>query len=179
MFIFTDGACTGNGKKTAKASWVVYIHNKLIIRGMVQPYEYFLSDDTLMVNEKHVNPTNNRGELLAIIFALSYINKYGKGENSIIYSDSLITVNTINVWYNNRKKNNTLHEFKNLDLINIIMSLYDESIVKCHHVMAHRKFNESFDEDETVIWNGNNIADKYATHLLLTDKFIEYEEIPI
>lgn len=184
MIIFTDGACKGNGKKTAKASWAFYDNNKLIKRGLVNPFEYKLLDgNNLQVTDISINPSNNRGELLAVIFALLYINECGNiTEYNVIYSDSLITVNTINIWYNNRKKKGTLHEFKNLDLINIIMELFNKFInTKCEHVLAHRKYSKNFSEDEEMLWNGNNIVDKYATELLnsVQNNTTEYEEILI
>lgn len=182
MLLFTDGACIRNGKPDAMASFAVYAGGKLI-RGKVMPYEYEYCG-ILKNTYIKVNPSNNRGELLAIVHGLLYIITTGELE-CVLYSDSLICINTINEWYYKREQKGTLHEFKNLDLINIVMSLIQKIkisgiILKCIHTRAHQKWQPAiFTEHEKIVWKGNDIVDKYATSLLSASPMIEYEELTL
>lgn len=179
MYIFTDGACINNGKCNSKASFSVYVENNIII-GLVKEfeYEYNILTNELNCNEKLIRPSNNRAELLAIIYGLIYI-IHKKNENIELYSDSLISIKTINEWYENRKKKNTLHEFKNLDLISIIMKIIEiikiNNIIQCKHIRSHSKFNPYLSEKELISWKGNYIADIYAQKLL-SNNVINNEE---
>jgi ribonuclease HI len=167
--IFTDGACIGNGKSTAKASYAV-VTNNISINGLVEPYEYIMNNNKLDVNRtKKINPSNNRGELLGIIHALLLILHAPSPKNYIIYSDSMICINTINSWYDNRKRKGTLKEFKNLDLLDIMMTL-KETAKERHinvlymHTRSHQK--KPTDPEKLIIWLGNDKADKLAEELL-------------
>jgi ribonuclease HI len=206
MLIYSDGGCINNGQKNAKAAFSSLINNT-VITGYVLPYEYLLCDNELHVNKNvYINPSNNRAELLGIIHVFLYIiklndsqiddnqnnndnnnvNKDKKNDNGqsgdeyVLYSDSLICVKTINEWYNNREKKNTLHEFKNLDLINIVMLLYRKinalSCLICKHTNSHKKCLPTFTEIEKKIWYGNYLVDKYANELLKDiNKFTHYQ----
>ena len=58
IYVYTDGACTNNGTKNAKAGFGVY----------------FGKDDSRNVSESYNGPqTNNVAELLAIVKALSIL----------------------------------------------------------------------------------------------------------
>lgn len=175
--IFTDGACRNNGKNNSRASFAVYVGNK-IIRGIVKPYIYSISDnnDLHIIENQQINPSNNRGELLAIIYGLLYILN-NTDKEYILYSDSLICINTINIWYFNREKKGTINEFKNLDLIQIIMDLIkkikqSDKKINCLYVRGHQK-------NKDIIYIGNNIADKYASEILNNNIDIECEEFLI
>ena len=76
--VYTDGACTNNGKKNAKAGFGVY----------------FGKDDPRNVSESYNGPqTNNVAELLAIIKALSILREeIESGQNIVIYSDSTYSI---------------------------------------------------------------------------------------
>jgi len=178
MYIFTDGGCTKNGKKNAKASFGVYINN-MVYTGYVMPYEYKLSKTDMSIdrnitctNTKYILPSNNRGELLGIIYGLLYlINNYKISIEYTLYSDSLISINTINKWYNNREKKNTLHMFKNIDLVTIMMILYRHCKtlginITCKHILAHTKYSATLTEIEKKLWYGNYIVDSIIKILL-------------
>ena len=185
-YIFTDGACSNNGKKKSVASFAVYI-DSMIIRGYVMSNEYTIDDNYKLSNtDIQVRPSNNRGELLAIVHALIYIvNDFMKNNtknNYTLYSDSLISIRTINEWYYSREKKGTTHEFKNFDLIKIIMSLikkikFDMNIeLNCLHVRSHQKRKNTFSETEKMIWEGNFIVDKYAEQLTNKNN-VDYDNI--
>ena len=78
IFVYTDGACTNNGKPTARAGFGVY----------------FGKDDPRNVSEAYKGPqTNNVAELLAIIKALSILRQeIEDGEKIVIYSDSTYSI---------------------------------------------------------------------------------------
>lgn len=186
MLVFTDGGCIKNGKKNAKASYAVYMNNT-IIRGHVMPYEY-VYDGKLICNTTEVTPSNNRGELLALIHAFIEIlkeckNSIDKSNDYVVYSDSQICVKTINEWYPNRLKKGAIHEFKNLDLIKILMDLFNhiKSIcnIKVEHTRSHQKIHTDTTLEQKKIIGGNNIVDKYASELLTQNTLLEYEKFNI
>lgn len=181
ILVFTDGGCIGNGKKNAKASFAVYMNNT-IYRGHVKPYEYIMQNNKLIVNtEKSILPSNNRGELLSIIYAFLEIIKSNNTQKYMLFSDSMICVKTINIWYENRLRKGTTNQFKNPDLINIMMTLYNQvkDFVSVIHTRGHQKITKSTTESEKIIINGNNIVDQCAASLLLIKDFIEYEVIHV
>lgn len=179
MLVFTDGGCIGNGKVNAKASYAVYINN-MILRGLVMPYEYVYNSGILSYTDRKISPSNNRGELLGLIRAFIEILNIDDNE-IIVYSDSQICVKTINEWYPNRLRKGTIHEFKNLDLIRIMMKLYYEikeiKNIKIVHTLGHQKIKNNMTDDEKKIIIGNEIVDKYTSELLLSKELIEYEVI--
>jgi ribonuclease HI len=204
MYIFTDGACTSNGRKNSKASYAAYFvdtdditnilnKKKFVIRGLVlsSTYAYNAEKNELHTIGPITTPSNNRGELLAIIATLIYLNeiketkasKGSKASSVIIYSDSLISVRTINEWYNTRLKKGTEHEFKNFDLIKIMMDLLAEvrSVmnVEVRHVRGHQKITSKISIEQKNIISGNIIADKYCTDLLSLNKQESYEYISL
>jgi ribonuclease HI len=179
MLIFTDGGCIGNGTKKARASFAVYMNNT-IIRGHVMPFEYSYHNGILTYTTNEIKPSNNRGELLSLIHAFIEIIKNDL-DDIIVYSDSQICVKTINEWYPNRLKKGTIHEFKNLDLIKIMMFIYnnikEHKNIKILHTRGHQKLNKNITEEQKKIIDGNCIVDKYASDILKVEKIIEYEII--
>lgn len=176
LYIFTDGGCTKNGKVNARAAYAMLIHEQ-IYTGYVLPYKYLLDDNNVLRFDKSVSiaPSNNRGELLGIIMGMLMM----KQGEYILYTDSMISVKTINEWYIKREKNNTLHEFKNIDLLTIMMKLYRQhSNITCVHIRGHTKCLSSFTKAEKNIWYGNYLVDKYVNLLLKdNDKFIQYQRL--
>lgn len=83
---FTDGACSCNGKRGARASWAV-----------VWPDHGDHDDAGVLTGQA----TNNRGELMAIIRALEIarddIDPSGL-QPLTIHSDSMLAVNTVTTW---------------------------------------------------------------------------------
>lgn len=85
IYVYTDGACSGNGTNKAKAGWafVVYADN---------------GESPIYKEKGRLNgerQTNNRAELQAILEALTHI-KGSVERDFTIYSDSEIAVKGIN-----------------------------------------------------------------------------------
>lgn len=181
MLVFTDGGCIGNGKSNAKASYAVYM-NDTIIRGNVMPYEYMYGSDGLVCNNKQVSPSNNRGELLSLIHAFIEILN-NEVNDYIVYSDSQICVKTINEWYPNRLRKGTVHEFKNLDLVQILMDVYNKVKERCNikivHTRGHQKISKNMTDEQKKIIGGNDIVDRYASSVLKMKELIDYEVIKL
>jgi len=85
--IYTDGACSNNGKKNAKAGIGIYFSNINI-----DPISQRVPID--------MDQTNNVAELLAIKIAIETIIKHNlKNNEIIIYTDSQYSINVItNCW---------------------------------------------------------------------------------
>lgn len=110
MFLSIDGACRRNGKPDCVASGGVFIqkYNEL---GM------FISCDALSAHE--YSSTNQRGELLALIKALEYIDL--NRVHSLILTDSEYIYNAMTKqwyisWINNDWKTREGNDVKNQDL---------------------------------------------------------------
>lgn len=89
---FTDGGCTANGKAHAVASYGVYFPKQFLDCDN----HYDLSISGLISRE--VTPTNNRGELFAIITALEKILELSSLPPALIITDSEYSMNIINSW---------------------------------------------------------------------------------
>lgn len=200
-FCFSDGGCINNGKKHAKASFCsVFIDGseKNIISGLVKPYKYYLNDSNITFGEDGqvisinmdagdnllsiddsvlIMPSNNRGELLGIIYSLLQLLKRGLDrdvcENTVeLITDSLLCVNTFNDWLPNRRKNGTAHELKNYDLLIIGEFLLDEikkiyKSVNIIHVNSHQPRPLVHEGTRKLfIWMGNQVADRHCSILL-------------
>lgn len=85
LYVYTDGACSGNGTDKARAGWAFTV--------------YADSTETPMFESKGrlkgEKQTNNRAELTAILKALAYISESNDKEFTI-FSDSEIAVKGIN-----------------------------------------------------------------------------------
>ena len=193
MFAFSDGGCKNNGKKNAIASFASIIiddKSKKIIRGKVQPYEYKLIENKIEINENlSILPSNNRGELLGLIYCFLHLLEYqlwtaqkidcqDKLLNLVvepileieIISDSLISIKTLTKWLPDRRKKNTAHELKNFDLVSIAEILFQKLQEKCKnvkiiHVNSHQSEPNSSDPDfdkKHLLWKGNQAVDKHC-----------------
>jgi ribonuclease HI len=129
--VFTDGACSKNGKTGAKASYACFFpdHKEYSSAGRVPEEE---------------NQTNNRGELLGIYHAARIANeKFPVGETTLhIYTDSQYAKNCLTEWLvgwqadNWRTKAGT--PVKNRDLIEMtteLLSKFNSYIIT--YVAAH------------------------------------------
>ena len=148
LIIFTDGACTKNGKQDAKAGYGVYFPN----------------NEFQNISEKFTQTpiTNQRAELYAIYTALNKsvveLNRYNQ---IIIYSDSLYSIKSLTEWIKNWEKNGwktaNNKPVQNLDIIRPIYSIIKDNKdrIQFRHVKSHTGGN-SFEE------LGNDHADKLA-----------------
>lgn len=123
IYIYTDGACSGNEKESAAGGFGVVVYE----------------DDKILevYGEHHDGTTNNRMEMQAILWALQ---KYGKNNFLIptVYSDSAYAINTFTSWKNSwKEKGWTKSDGKipeNLDLVQLYDNLenqgHDINLVK-------------------------------------------------
>lgn len=171
IMVWTDGACSGNGKETAIASFACMLIGgyleRTAISGKVKPEKYFLSNDSIISDSKMTEvPTNNRGELLGIIYALFAIEKSCISGEIEIFCDSQYCINTVEEYYPNRLKKGTEGELANLDLLKICGQLLGKirsnSEVKFTHVNSHQSIPENSDDRTKCIYGGNDVVDKLA-----------------
>lgn len=154
--IFTDGACTDNGKKSARGGYGVHFYSS--------PDRSLDIAESLLASEPQ---TNNRGELRAIQAALDFVetNKeelYSKFNTITVWSDSEYSINCLTKWLPKWKKSGWVKsdggEIQNLDLIRSISDqLQRNPKVMLQHVKAHQ-----IGKEHLFPWSGNHIADELA-----------------
>lgn len=169
MRIFTDGACSSNGKKSARTGCGIYIEDDN------REFSHTLdSAKSLCGITGAMKHTNNTGELLAILCALVLAREpernIGKRE-LIIYTDSMYSINCLSVWLKNWKKNNWKtaagNDVKNKTLIQAIDARKSEfKSVIFVYVQAHCPEPLDRSSEEHRLWFGNDIADKLATQAI-------------
>lgn len=171
MYLFTDGSSLKNGKKNCTARYGYVLVPKYGDFGVL----YYGDDDVPNVSLKlekdgftETNiitpPTNNRAELLGMIFGL--ISASTKTDDILnIYSDSQYVIKSITIWIPNWIKTNQFEGRLNHDLFVILMHFLDicktkYTTVKFHHVRSHTPRKSAADD---FIWRGNDIVDKLCT----------------
>ena len=128
LICFTDGSALNNGKHNAKAGYAT-----------VWPYHEELNSSIPL----KTNPTNNRAEYTAIIHAINQADVLDPEHNKtlIIYTDSMLLVNSMTKWLPNWKRSNYMkHDGKpvlNQDLIKTIDQLSKTRKIAYRHVRAH------------------------------------------
>jgi ribonuclease HI len=160
LYIFTDGSCLNNGKKSSIGSIGIYFDNDNI-----NNISQIINDDNKI--------TNQTMELLACIQALNTIKeKINNNELTTkiiyVYTDSTYVINCITKWYNSWQKNNWKtskgKDVENKELIEVLYNLKNENITIFKHVKAHQPEPNDKNSLEYKLWYGNNIADKLATN---------------
>ncbi len=166
VYIFTDGGATKNGQVDSEASWAFYINDGIscvksygIVPKVVIPGQIFQS-------------SNNRGELTAICMAMEYVaNRVGAPETAfvpgaklIIISDSMYSINCINVWGPKWfAEPERLDGKKNIDLIRRgveqLAELRKTMDVKFAHTRGHKSEPSIEDYDQWFNWYGNKVVD--------------------
>ena len=140
--VYTDGACSGNGKEGAIGGWAFCVIGE---------------NDELIHSETgaEVNTTNNRMEFTAMLRALQWTEKNLSNYFIEYYTDSALLYNTLTQWIEGWKNNGWKRktgEIKNLDLVK---QLYKYSNKNFNHVRGHHG-----DKDENSKWN--EYVDKLA-----------------
>jgi ribonuclease HI len=154
--IFTDGACSDNGKKHARGGFGVHFYSK-----KQSGLDISLP---LMQNEPQ---TNNRGELRAIQAALDAIERYeslwsNEFDEYCIWSDSEYSIHSLTKWAAGWRRNGWKKSdgglIQNIDLIRpIYEKLGRMSRVRLQHVRAHQRGREN-----EFPYDGNTEADRLA-----------------
>ena len=133
--VYTDGACSGNGKEGAIGGWAFCVIGE---------------NDELIYSETgaEVNTTNNRMEFTAMLRALQWTEKNLNNNFIEYYTDSALLYNTLTQWIEGWKNNDWKRktgEIKNLDLVK---QLYKYSNKNFNHLRGHHgdKWNEWCDK---------------------------------
>ena len=127
LICFTDGSTLGNGQANAKGSFAV-----------VWPYHHELN------YAERVHPaTNNICEYKGVIHAIIQSDLLDPDRNMtlIVYTDSLLLINSLTKWLPGWKKNNYKKSdgeiIANLDLVKTLEVLITQRNVSFRHVKAH------------------------------------------
>lgn len=177
VIVFTDGACTQNGRANARAAYATT--GAVAVSGLVAPFEYALVDPAapergFAPGTTPATPSNNRGELLGIAHALFGL--LGQSQPAHlpceIISDSRISIMTLLEWLPARRAAGTAHKLRNLDLLTIaealLAALRARRAVALTHVHSHRRAPPAgAPERDHIVWAGNAAADAAATSALL------------
>lgn len=160
IYIFTDGNCKANGKKTALAGygvWATDDENNPLIK---------INNFSIL---KEKIPTNNKAELTAILKALDGVKLNVKSPIDVILCcDSMYSINCVTKWYKkwetNGWENSTGHSVKNSEIIKEILKIKDELKennipVSFKHIFSHKR-EPNKDSEEHFFWFGNMRVDK-------------------
>ena len=153
LVLYTDGACTNNGKSKAKSSWGVYCQS--------------LTPSSYMGRVPSGLQSNNRGELYAILQAIQLFRQQSKELECIIKTDSNYCQQAIHVWIHKWKQNNwktsNQTNVKNKDLLQEIDRLMQPTI----HIVHVSNYNHIVPNEQSDLdhW-GNYHADQLAKKAL-------------
>ena len=143
--VYTDGACSNNGKPDARAGFGIW----------------FGEDDIRNTSESFTGPqTNNRAELLAIIKALTILrDDIEKGQKVMIFSDSSYSIRCCTTYGEKMCKKgwqNKGKDIPNRELVEVAYNFVKKyPNIDFKHIRAHTGL-----EDEHSI--GNDHADRLA-----------------
>ena len=160
VIIYTDGACSGNGKANSTAGIGVFFDNGECVS---QRIEDVIND--ILPGIYIGNPSNQKAELLAILKALKMSEHFMKQNYSInIKTDSMYCVNVFTKWYksweNNGWKTSTGRGVLNKEIIEAILKYVKNEDILFSYVPAHRE--EPVDSEKHKDWYGNKQADSLA-----------------
>jgi ribonuclease HI len=170
-YVYTDGACSNNGKENALAGIGIF----------------FGIDDTRNVSKKiEGKQTNNSAELSAIIETYYIIeNDVINGKNITIVSDSEYAIKCVSSYGEKCYKKNWNEDIPNKELVKTAYEMYkDKSNIQFIHIKSHTTNTD-------IHSIGNNHADKLAnlaiglescpyitsTKIYVTVPFIKKDEI--
>lgn len=158
LYIYTDGSTRQNGKAGSNGGFGVVV---------IDTPDFTIPEQNgrvIDVYSKMCAPTtNNREEMKAIIWALE---KYGRFDNPVVYSDSSYSVNTFTKWMwgwkSNGWKKGDNKPPENLDLIQLYDILISKGYrINLQYIKGHvgKKWNE--------------IADQLATGKITPDEVVK------
>lgn len=136
-------AVDGSGGSSSSAGYGVVAYDpdtkqKIRYNGCVKGFiitDAIITDEcqiNLIYGNKIVPPTNNRGELCAVLAALLIIKNYYPNGRHTIVADSQYCIKTITIWYHNWVRENILHTKKNIDIISKIMNIQSPNVTYVH-----------------------------------------------
>lgn len=179
---FTDGACKGNGRADAVASYAVWVSSGPLggvgLQGTVPPHAYRLVDPADPARgfapdpATAATPTNNRGEYLAWCWALLLLLRGGVRGRTEVVSDCKLFIMTMEAWLPARRAKGTERALKNYDLIQVADALlgalraenrFGAGGVRLTHVRSHRpRPRPDAGPRARALWEGNDRVDRMA-----------------
>jgi len=122
-YVYTDGACSNNGKPNAKAGYGVY----------------FGKDDYRNVSKKvEGKQSNNTGELMALIEAYRIIeNDVKEGKKITVFTDSKYCLLCLGSYGDKCSNTEWNKDIPNKELVRTLYDSYKNSGVIVKHVLAH------------------------------------------
>jgi ribonuclease HI len=155
LHLFTDGACSDNGKKGAKGGFGVHVYTK----------SHLDRSAPLLASDPQ---TNNRAELRGIQAALDLIDEHAEEWNKeysdyFVWSDSEYSIHCLTKWAKGWRANNWKKKdgglIQNIDLIKPLFErLSRMPRVSLHHVRGHQDARR-----HEFPYDGNHKADLLAT----------------
>jgi uracil-DNA glycosylase len=191
VFAFSDGGCSDNGGPKARASFAAVLVGGpfagCVVRGEVCAREYSFVDSSVPVagiraTDKTASPSNNRGELLGLIYAFLALLR-GKALGRIeVVSDSEICLKTLKEWLPSRILKGTANQLKNYDLVAIAWRLLGELRAQATEVVltwtkGHPKGAMPAESHSRLLRSGNQKADDHCKIVL--EKSGESPEIEV
>jgi len=157
--IFTDGACSSNGKKGASAAYSVVLWSNTA-------EEHIELSERVPESEPQ---TNQRAELRGLFRAFQEIQQRGLKGPITVWTDSEYGRKCITEWGPQWKARgwkraaNAKKPLEHLDLLKQMIEFYEQSqhFVRIQHIAAHTGKSE-------FPWCGNALADTLATSALTT-----------
>jgi len=131
VIIYTDGACSNNGNKDAKAGLGIFFGDN---------HELNVSEPLPRLAG---TPTNQLAELYAIYWALYLCLEKAdmKDKNIIIYTDSQYSIDCLTTWFSGWEKKGwktaNKQPVKHIELIRQIKHIMDQLNVRFVHVKGH------------------------------------------
>lgn len=157
LWVFTDGGAKANGRRHCSAAWAWYATDgkaAWVSRGKVAP---------AVIGGKTIPPSNNRGELTALLSALAWASgNHIRYSQIMVISDSDYSIKAITTWFPGWKAKGALADKKNIDLITAANLSYESIRAKTtiNHTRSHQDEPEDKQSAEWFIWRGNDICDK-------------------
>ena len=186
IWVFTDGAATKNGRAGCRASWgyvcfmrgddgkPTLVHKDAAEVETVEEVGPVVNGKPTM---RDVPPTNNRGELTAIMMAAAHLEKMLEERTArtkiVIVSDSDYSIKCIEVhaakWLSTPGSEDGK---KNLDLIYPAKNRIDkmrssrDCKITFRHVRSHKDEPEDRNSVRWFVWYGNSLADLECTAII-------------
>lgn len=165
--IYTDGACSNNGKANASAGYSTYF-----AKGSFAGQVRYGKVPSVSIDGKMTYGTNQRGEGLGILIALEAVADQKLCANTTIITDSNFWKDMIETYMPNwdmrgvdfKTKKNSDITIKLYDIVNKVKELGTLTII---HVASHDKDPDAPPEHIA----GNRIADEYATMAKTLDNY--------
>jgi uracil-DNA glycosylase len=157
--LFTDGGATGNGKSKAKGSyaWCLMDADKELAEGSGLIEKKVIGEEVIL-------PSNNRGEMTAILLGLQKAIDMGL-KQVVVISDSEYSIKSCTVWCDKWIKENKLEGKKNLDLVFDIRDKLTKIDATFKHINSHTT-QPKIGSHEYFEWYYNDKVDKMCAELL-------------